>query len=48
MKGKEKKRTKVKEISRIEMAEYLLPDNQLTIRQKRRMFDGRNNTVDKG
>ena len=44
----EKKRTKGKEISysRIEMAEYLLPENDLTIEQKRRIFAVRNKMVD--
>ena len=44
----EKKRTKGKEISysRIKMAEYLLPENDLTIEQKRRIFAVRNKMVD--
>ena len=44
----EKKETKGKEISysRIEMAEYLLPENEFTIEQKRRIFAVRNKIVD--
>jgi hypothetical protein len=43
-----KKRSKGKEISysRIEMAEYLLPDNELTIEQKQRLFAVRNKMVE--
>lgn len=43
-----KKRSKGKEItySRIEMAEYLLPNNNLTIEQKQRLFAVRNKMVE--